>query len=391
MQFKNLIAYRLTQPLQLDQDALEKALATKGFRPCESQEASTSGFVSALPSNKAEETSETPALSLWAENCVLLCLMTESKILPSAAINQKVKDKVTEIEKSQLRKVYRKEKDQIKDEVLLEYLPKALSKRSTTYAAIDLKDNLVYVDANTHKQAEALLSTLREAIGSLPVRPVSVKISPSATLTDWLKNQQTTNGFFILSDCEMRTIADEVSVARFTNEDLSSEEVLNHIRAGKMVTKLSLAFEDKLSFTLMDNMQIKAFRLEDLLLDQASKDGGDDSVSQYSATFVMSILTLRNFLPNLFEALGGEEVPTSIDDAADKTQPVETAEEELIRAAEQFVVDTQRASISAIQRKFKIGYNQAARLVESLEAKGVVSAMNQQGARTVLAPAGAAA
>ncbi|WP_269837040.1 DNA translocase FtsK [Pseudomonas sp. S4_EA_1b] len=63
----------------------------------------------------------------------------------------------------------------------------------------------------------------------------------------------------------------------------------------------------------------------------------------------------------------------------------------MIRAAEQFVVDTQRASISAIQRKFKIGYNQAARLVESLEAKGVVSAMNQQGARTVLAPAGAAA
>ncbi|WP_302052036.1 DNA translocase FtsK [Pseudomonas aeruginosa] len=63
----------------------------------------------------------------------------------------------------------------------------------------------------------------------------------------------------------------------------------------------------------------------------------------------------------------------------------------MIRAAKQFVVDTQRASISAIQRKFKIGYNQAARLVENLEAKGVVSAMNQQGARTVLTPAGAAA
>ena len=256
-----------------------------------------------------------------------------------------------------MRKVYRKEKDQIKDEVLLEYLPKVLSKRSTTYAAIDLKDNLVYVDANTHKQAEALLSTLREAIGSLPVRPVSAKISPSATLTDWLKNQQTTNGFFILSDCEMRTIADEVSVVRFTNEDLSSEEVLNHLRAGKMVTKLRLAFEDKLSFTLMDNMQIKAFRLEDILLDQASKDGGDDSASQYGATFVMSILTLRSFLPNLFEALGGEEVPASIDDAAGTAQSVETAEDDLMKAAEQFVVNTQRASISAIQRKFKIGYN----------------------------------
>ena len=97
MQFKNIIAYRLTQPLQLDQDALEKALATKSFRPCESQEASTSGFVSALPASNTEESSEAPALSLWAENCVLLCLMTESKILPTAAINQKVKDKVTAV------------------------------------------------------------------------------------------------------------------------------------------------------------------------------------------------------------------------------------------------------------------------------------------------------
>lgn len=384
MQFKNLIIYRLAQKLQLDQEALEKALATRVFRRCESQEASTLGFVSPLPTNSAEVTDGTPALTLWAENCVLLCLMTESKILPSAAINQKVKDKVAEIEKSQLRKVYRKEKDQIKDEVLQEQLPKALTKRSITFGAIDLKDNLVYVDANTHKQAESLLSTLREAIGSLSVRPVSVKISASATLTDWLKNQQTTNGLAILGDCEMRTMGDEVSVARFTNEDLTSDEVLNHIRAGKMVTKLSLAFEDKLSFTLKENLQIKALRLGDLLLDQASKDGGDDALSQYSATFVISILTLRRFLPNLFEALGGEEVHASLDDTTCTGEPVETAEVDQIGEVEQFVVNAQRASISAIQRKFKIGYNQAARLLECLESKGVVSAMNQHGARTVL-------
>lgn len=387
MQFKNLIAYRLTQPLQLDQGALDNALASKRFRPCASQEASSAGFVSALSPNQTEESDDAITLSLWAENCALICLMTETKILPSAAINQKVKDKAGEIEKAQLRKVYRKEKDQIKDEVLQEHLPKALSKRATTYAAIDLKDGLVYVDANTHKQAEAVLSTLREAIGSLPVRPVSVKISPSATLTDWVKNQQTTNGFFILSDCEMRTVSDEVSVARFKNEDLASEEVLNHLKTGKIVTKLSLAFEDKLNFIMQDNLQIKSLRLEDLLLDQASKDGGDDAASQFSATFVMSILTLRNLLPNLFEALGGEEIPVAIDGAGGESQETVSTEVELISAAEQFVTETQRASISAIQRKFKIGYNQAARLVEGLEAKGVVSAMNAKGARTVLVSA----
>ncbi|GHE20028.1 DNA translocase FtsK [Halomonas urumqiensis] len=54
--------------------------------------------------------------------------------------------------------------------------------------------------------------------------------------------------------------------------------------------------------------------------------------------------------------------------------------------AVQFVTDTRRASISAVQRRFKIGYNRAARLVESMEMAGVVSSMGTNGSREVLAP-----
>lgn len=54
--------------------------------------------------------------------------------------------------------------------------------------------------------------------------------------------------------------------------------------------------------------------------------------------------------------------------------------------AVQFVTETRRASISAVQRRFKIGYNRAARLVEAMEGAGVVSSMGSNGAREVLAP-----
>ncbi|MBE0487673.1 MAG: DNA translocase FtsK 4TM domain-containing protein [Halomonas sp.] len=54
--------------------------------------------------------------------------------------------------------------------------------------------------------------------------------------------------------------------------------------------------------------------------------------------------------------------------------------------AVQFVTDSRRASISAVQRRFKIGYNRAARLVETMEMAGVVSSMGTNGSREVLAP-----
>ena len=61
-------------------------------------------------------------------------------------------------------------------------------------------------------------------------------------------------------------------------------------------------------------------------------------------------------------------------------------DDEIYDEAVNFVIESRRASISAVQRKFRIGYNRAARLIEAMEIAGLVSEMSSNGSREVLVP-----
>ncbi|MDE5004800.1 DNA translocase FtsK, partial [Francisella tularensis subsp. holarctica] len=60
------------------------------------------------------------------------------------------------------------------------------------------------------------------------------------------------------------------------------------------------------------------------------------------------------------------------------------SEDPLYNEALEIVIKTQKASISAVQRKLKIGYNRSARLMEEMEENGIVSEMNHNGMREVI-------
>jgi S-DNA-T family DNA segregation ATPase FtsK/SpoIIIE len=67
-------------------------------------------------------------------------------------------------------------------------------------------------------------------------------------------------------------------------------------------------------------------------------------------------------------------------------EEMEPEEDPLYDEAVQIVTESRRASISSVQRKLRIGYNRAARMIESMEQAGVVSEMNSNGSREVIAP-----
>ncbi len=49
-----------------------------------------------------------------------------------------------------------------------------------------------------------------------------------------------------------------------------------------------------------------------------------------------------------------------------------------------FVLETRKASTSSLQRKFSLGYNRAARIIDQMEENGIVSAMGANGKREIL-------
>ena len=306
MWFKNLLTYRLTQEVPFEPEALEAALASKPARPCASQELTTYGFVA--PFGKGEDA---PLVHVSGE-FLLIAARKEERILPSSVVNDAVKEKVEEIETEQMRKVYKKERDQIKDEIIQAFLPRAFIRRSMIFAAIAPRLGVILVNSASAKRAEDLLSTLREVMGSLPVRPATVKVAPTATMTDWVKTQQTAEGFYVLDECELRDTAEDGGIVRCKRQDLTGEEIQLHLSTGKVVTQLALAWQDKLSFILDDKMVIKRLKFEELLQEQAEQDGGDEAAQQFDASFLLMMMTFTEFLPALFEALGGEEIPQGV-------------------------------------------------------------------------------
>lgn len=306
MFFKNVIAYRITQAIAFNVADLEEAMGTNPHRDPATQELSTYGFVAPFNAELVET-----ALAPSGEYLLIAAKKTE-RILPGNVIRDELVKKVAAIEAEQMRKVYKKERDQIKDEIIQAFLPRAFLRHKVTHALIMPAAGFILVDTSSPKAAEDLLSTLREVLGSLPVRPLTSKIAPVATMTDWVKVQKAADNFFVLDECELRDLHEDGGTVKCKREDLTSEEIQMHIATGKVVTKLALAWKDHFSFMLDDKLIIKRLRFENLLQDQAEADGGDDAYGQLAASLIIMAGAFADFFPALLEGLGGEEVAQGI-------------------------------------------------------------------------------
>lgn len=297
MWFRNLQLYRLIEKFEQSPESLHDALSTRPFRPCAGLDTHSMGWVP--PAGR-----ETSQLVHACNGRVMICMRREDRLLPASVVREHVEEKADAVSVAESRPVGRKEKQQIKDEVVTDLLPRAFTRSSHLFAYIDPKEGWVVVDSSTTKKAEELLSALRETLGSLRLRPLAVNQAPVSVLTRWLETS-TVQGFDLGDECELKEPVDKGGVMRGRRMDLASSEVRSHLDAGMQVVKLAVEWQERIGCVLCDDLGIRRLRFLDLIMEQAAEVDTEDAVARFDADFALMGMELARFIPAVVEGYGG--------------------------------------------------------------------------------------
>ncbi|QOL27009.1 recombination-associated protein RdgC [Thalassotalea sp. LPB0316] len=292
MWFKNLYFFAFTRPFELNEQSLEKQLSEHLFTPCGSTEQSHFGWVNAL--GKHGQT-----LVHTANNNMLLCARKEEKILPAPVVKDMLEEKVALLENEQGRSATKKEKEQFKEDIIFELLPRAFSRITDTHAYISPAHNLIVINSSSRTKAEDFLALLRKCLGSLPVTGLAPEQAPDEIMTDWLTEQNLGGNFELGTEAEFHALGDDGAVVRVKNQPLDSDEIKAHLDADKFVVKVAMEWDETLSFVLCDDLAVKRLKFFDVIHEQNDDIDKDDIVARLDADFALMAGEINRFIDAL--------------------------------------------------------------------------------------------
>jgi len=304
--FKSACFFRIADDFDLPElAALERVLQKGRFVPCGPTQQESAGWVPAR-GNKGKVLAEVVGGHL------ILRLCTEKRGVPGSAVKAGVEERVERYKKETgNERVPAKVKKEFKEEVLLDLLPRAFSKRATTLLWLDPRGRLLVVDAGSLGAADRIVSSLLAALLEVPgagpaldLSLVHTQTSPAASMAHWLATQEPPWRFTVDRDCELKASDEQKATVRYARHALDTDEVAQHIAAGKMPTQLAMTWNDRVSLVLTEAGQLRKLKFLDVVM----KEAGDGGKGEDGFDTNVAILTgeLSQLVPDLLEALGGE-------------------------------------------------------------------------------------
>ena len=295
--FKNLMVYRIDAGWQPSFAQMQDSLEAERFVPCGASQEKATGWVE--PRGEAHA----PLVEVVAGQLILK-LKIETKSVPTSVVNRKAKERSSQIETTTGRKPGKKEMREIKDDVKLSLMPMAFTKEASIWVWIDPEAQFLMLDVGTQAKADEVVTLLAKSFAGLGMKLLNTQMSPQASMSSWLLEQEPPACLTVDRECELKAADESKAVVRYVRHALDTEEVKQHIAAGKLPTRLALTWDSRVSFVLTEALQLKKLTFLDSVFEGTSseKDEGFD------ADVAIATGELRKLLPDLLEALGGEVI-----------------------------------------------------------------------------------
>ena len=300
MFFRNTVFFSLPEIRALDAERLESALAAHALKPVGALAMQSRGFVPPLGGEGA--------FLQRSGHCVWLSLGGEDRILPSAVVQREWQAKIAKLEEAKGHPLGKRARSQLKQETLDDLMPRAFVKPSRTNALIDFEAGFIAIDTASVKAAEAVVSKLREALGSFPALPLQAAQPPRAVLGQCLLGHGLPADWFLGEECELVDPAEKGAIVKCLRHDLASEEVLAHLQAGKQVSRLAIVADGHVSCVIGDDLVLRKLKLLEGAVDGIENGNTESLEDELMARFTLFSAELGRFharFAQLFGLQGG--------------------------------------------------------------------------------------
>jgi len=291
--FRSLRFYRLEDEWPSDDAELAARLETAAFAPCGPFSEQSTGF-------EAPSGVEGDPLFRRVAGAVLLRLRRQVRLLPAAAINEALPERIAEYEARMGREASRKERRQLRDEVYGELLPRSLLRSDRLQALVLERERLLVIEAAVPARAEQVLDRLRDALGSLKVQPLTFRDPVSALLARILLGDGPRE-LRLGRECRLNDPASARSIVQWTDMDLSDDEPRALLQSGLRLLRLGVEFEELFSGVVDQEGIWRKLKWPDV---GAAEVGDEDPLARLDTETTLLAGAVRRLISLLERVLG---------------------------------------------------------------------------------------
>jgi recombination associated protein RdgC len=280
MFFRNLTFFRFPTSLAKAFDELDARLEECKLKPVGPSELMSRGFISPFGRDDA-------TMSHRVGDAIWVVLGGEDRLLPGAVINEELGKRIAALEEKEGRKLGGRARKRLKEDLVMELLPRAFVRPTRTGATLDLQHGFIAVDASSRKSAENVVSELRHALGSFPALPLNAETSARGVLTGWIAGEPLPPGLVLGDECELKDPIDGGAVVKCQRQELLCDEIKKHLESGKQVSKLALVLDDHVSFVLGEDLVVRKLKFLDGAVDQLENTDQDGLHAELDARYAL--------------------------------------------------------------------------------------------------------